>query len=78
MAQRIKGTGKLLYAFAIALSLGFGARELRADPTFDCPNDGWEFLGACASEQACDDACDGIHGLGAGGRCVSGCCHCFL
>jgi hypothetical protein len=77
MAKKAKGIGTLLYAAAIMAALAFGASTVRADPA-PCNNDGWEWLGACSSQLECDNNCLVVHPGGPGGKCLGGCCQCYI
>lgn len=79
MARRMKGIGLALYVLAIVAGLGFGAAALQAQPVDGCPDDGWEFLGACSSQLECDLNCINVHFPNEqGGKCFGGCCTCYL
>jgi len=78
MAKQVRQVGLVLYALAVVAGLGFGATALRAQPRETCPDDGWQYLGACSSEQDCDDRCNLVHGGSAGGKCLGGCCECYI
>jgi hypothetical protein len=78
MARRVSKFAAILYGMAIVGGLGLGAREVVAQPAaMDCSNDGWLFLGACASSVDCTAACQAIHGDQAEGHCYGGCCRCL-
>lgn len=77
MARKVRGFALALYVLAIVGALGYGATSLFAQP-LGCPDDGFQYLGACSSEEQCDLACIGVHGGTAGGKSMGGCCECFI
>lgn len=77
MATKVRGLALSLYVLAIVGALGYGASSLFAQP-LGCPDDGFQYLGACSSESECDMACDLVHQMGVGGKCLGGCCECFF
>lgn len=74
---KVKGLCLALYGVAVFAVLAYGTSSLLAQP-LTCPDDDYQYLGACASEQECDDACVFVHGIGAIGKCLNGCCHCLI
>ncbi len=74
LIRRVLGTALVLGGLA------FGTSALFASPTIAaCPDDGWAFLGACASQPECQNKCEAVHGLDVFGVCSpSGCCRCLF
>lgn len=63
----------------VAVALAVGAHSALAKPVMlTCPNDGWRYLGSCSSPAECTNACVGVHGPGAQGKCLDGCCQCLF
>ena len=68
----------LLGAMVIG-ALTFSARQaFAANAAMTCPNDGWNYLGACVDNTDCTAACLGIHSPPVVGRCTNGCCRCLF
>ena len=78
MLRYLKIASGVVYALLVAGSLTVGARAALARPVGarDCRYDPPAFLGACASQQDCDNACH-LEG-GYQGQCLGGCCRCLL
>lgn len=74
-------SGVWLAAALVAGILALGARTaLASSQSMDCPYDGWNYLGSQPSEQACQNACEAIHGEEAHGHWIESttCCRCFF
>lgn len=80
MARHKSRLAAFAYALAISLGLLYGAREaLARTSVFDCPNDGYNWLGACISEQDCQARCEAVGSDESIGQCwgIYYCCRCF-
>jgi hypothetical protein len=65
----------LLSGLALAGSLTFGVTSAFAEAnTIPCRWDPITHLGACSTEQECDNRCIAYGGFD--GECAMGCCHC--
>ena len=76
-----KAGGWVLAAIVVGI-LGLGAQRAMATPVnLDCPNDGYNYLGACVppgDDIACRNACIAVGGPTSTGWCLNGvCCRCL-
>lgn len=73
-----RSLGRLVVSLFAIVALGFaGSEAFAADVNSACPYNPPVFLGECASQQECQDACVAVGGIE--GRCgADGCCRCFL
>ena len=79
MARWLKAASVSVFTLSVAVSLAIGVRTAFAQSvTMTCPNDGWRYLGSCSSTAECTNACVGVHGPGAQGKCLDGCCQCLF
>jgi hypothetical protein len=76
MRQRSGRTFRAVITLVLITGISFGARKaFAADTAFGCLFHPPDELGACSSQQACDDLCQNTYG-GIQGNCVQGCCFC--
>jgi hypothetical protein len=83
MKQTLKSLGRWLAGLVAAVVLALGAQAAFAGPAsaMTCPDDGFNTLGEKPSSNACQLACDAVHGMGiAEGHWnpSSHCCSCLL
>lgn len=80
MARHKSRLATFAYALAIGLGLLFGAREaLASSGVFGCQYDGYNWLGACTTPEACTASCQAVGSGESIGQCwgVYYCCRCF-
>lgn len=82
MLERVKWIGRLVAVLVTAVVLALGTQAAFASPAqMTCPNDGFNTLGEQPSAEACQDACDAVHGEGNSlghWNSISHCCSCLL
>jgi hypothetical protein len=80
MAKVLKRSSGVLFTLGITCILLFGSVQALAGFTAgDCPYDGNGMLGACSSQQHCQELCDLAHPTYPHfGDCFDGCCNCLL
>jgi hypothetical protein len=82
MSRSIKRIGGWGFGMAVAGALAFGGVVAVATPAnaLTCQDDGWNWLGQQPSKEACQNACEAIHGpevLAQWGS-TNGCCRCLF
>lgn len=75
VAQRLR---YLALTSVVLGALAFGARQALAASGADCIYDPPTLLGACTSDQNCQEMCTPVwHPDPVEGHCISGCCVCY-